>query len=170
MEKARTKIPAVPIGLAPQLFSFLQHMRSHLNAISATSAPPSPASNLTVTPSSLGNIIHFTAGDNATNHVLLISTTPTWDPSRSGNSVIDLGHSNEFYHHVGQSGVKRYYSIVARRNGASATPTAPASGATLAYNVAAATPPFVPPGKLATSLITGKPTIIHTGRGQLIDP
>lgn len=170
MDNTRSKIPSVPrIGVPPQLQQFLQAIRSHINAISPPNQPPASATNLTVTPSALGNIIHFTGGENATSHVLLVSKQSTWDPSRQGSSVIDLGVGNEYYHHIGQSGQQVYYSVVAYRSGASAPPTTPVGGVTLASNVAAATPPYVPPGKLANSTITGKPIIIKGGR-YVFDP
>lgn len=160
-------IPRIPVDMPVHHQSLLREMKKAIEALTPSNVPPGKPSNITIRPLPGGNQVMFTGGDGADKHILQISNTPNWDPTKAGSGKIDLGESTHYNDNVGIGGVTRFYWLVAKRgNMATDPPTGPESGTTLALGTPAAPPIFVPPTpNIAKSVATGKPTILVPRRG-----
>lgn len=143
---------------------FLEELRRKVEDLSPSTLPivGSPT-NLTVTPGPGTNTIQFTANDGADRHLLYISETGTWDPTKAGSYVIDLGSSTLYVDHVGRAAVKRYYWLVGitRTGIRSDPPTGPKSSTTLSLTTPGTVPRYVPPStNLKRTDLSGQPSII----------
>jgi hypothetical protein len=160
-------LPTVPHDLPAQLQRFLQEMRSSVSRLEVSRVPPSPASNLTVTPIAGGNQITFTRSADATGYLLRISPTPSWDATTGWQR--DLGDSNVSEDFTGQVGVTRYYWIVATKNDLVSQAVGPKSAASLAPGASTTLPAPPPSGfTIRKSDETRLPVSVEPhGQGQL---
>lgn len=132
-----------------------------VNRLGLSDIPPGRPANLTVTPLPGANRITFTAGDGADHHILLISASPVWDPTKQGSHLVDLGQSTTYTDYIGIAAKKMYYWITAHRgNQKTDPPTGPVGGTTLTLTTNGTIPAFVPLTQdTSRSYETGKPAL-----------
>jgi hypothetical protein len=135
-------LPEVPMGIKDaELRRHLIDMRECVKTLMGTLAPPAVPSNAKVTAQPLGNLVQWTRGISSDYHELLISSTP----STANAQVLDVGDSASYFHNVGDSGVKYFYWIRARKfTGARSLNVLAGSGTTLS-STSTVTPPTPPP-------------------------
>lgn len=152
----------VPRNIDGLLAKWLDDAKKIIERVAPPSVPPADPTNLTVTPQPLGNQINFTMGENAQHHIIYISTTPIWNPTKPGTLIVDVGFSNHYTHHVGRSGQTYYYWVQGKHGGGDSRVVGPKQGVTLAFNAAGGVAPNIPPSTaIVHSSVTGRPVILE---------
>lgn len=122
---------------------FLQDMREQIVQLRQRQAIPDPVTNLHATAQAFQNLVQWTRSSDADYYEVLHSLTPSLlDPHLQ---TTDVGNSALWTDHIGQSGVKKFYWVRARkRTGASTLEVGPVSATTLT-SATGVTPPAPPP-------------------------
>lgn len=149
---------------------FLVDLRESVIKLRATQGPINPPTNLSATAQAFSNFIQFTRSGNADYYEVLHGTTANIkDPT---TVTVDLGNSSQFLDHVGNSGIKKFYWVRARKNtGESSNETGPVIATTLVA-ATGVTPPTPPPPSniIVIDRITGRQVPYTLGtRGRLLD-
>lgn len=135
---------------------FFTDIREQLIQLRQRQAIPDPPTNVKATGQPFQNLVQWTRSSDADYYEVLHSLTPALtDPHLQTN---DAGNSAQWQDHIGQSGIKKFYWVRARkRTGASSLEVGPASATTL-VSTPGVTPPVPPPPSniLVTDQATGR--------------
>jgi len=131
----------VPQGVDDELRGFLEDLRRNVVAIRTNQSPITSPTNFKVTPLPFGNLLQWTRTVNADYYEVLWNTNPTLQNA----NIQGVGDSAQHVDQVGNSGIKRFYWLRARKyTGSASGLTGPLSGVTLAATPGV-TPPTPPP-------------------------
>lgn len=135
-------LPEVPMGISdPQMRRWAVDMRECVKSLVGTFSPPSPPTNVKVTPQAFGNLIQWTRGLNSDYHEVLIGSTPN-----IGAAVVQgVGNSAQYFDQVGQVGIKRFYWVRAHKNTGARSPEVATGAATTLASGTGVNPPPAPP-------------------------
>lgn len=129
----------IPTSFTQEQQMFIQSLVSAIKSLQPTVIPPTPPSNLKVTPKAGGNIIQFTRSNGDT-YALYKNQQPTLNLA----TRVDLGRASQYVDDVGAADITVFYWIFAKTGQLISTVVGPTSGKTLALN-ATITPPTPPP-------------------------
>lgn len=135
---ANVGVPEVPPGnFGRQAFD--EWVRNTLLSLQAAIIPPADITNGRATPLAGAIQVDFTRSDGDA-YVLYWNTTP----SINGATRIDLGTANKYVDNIGDVGIKRWYSIRAKKGPVNGNLSPWLTATTLALGTAT-TPPTPPP-------------------------
>lgn len=128
-------IPEAPHDLPWHWREAWNAMRNAILELRPSQIPPTPPTNVTVTPMAGGNLVQFTRSD-GDQYVLY------WNdiPSVNGSIRIDLGQANEYLHEIGAVGVRIYYWIKAKKGQMESVLSGVKTGTTLALGTVVVPP------------------------------
>jgi hypothetical protein len=142
--------------LDPQLRRVLVDMREQLLQIRQRQTVPDAPTNLKATGQAFSNLIQWTRSSDADYYEVLHALTPALtDPHLQ---TTDVGNSALWIDHVGQTAIKKFYWVRARkRTGASSLEIGPVNATTVA-SATGVNPPTPPPPSniLVTDRSTGR--------------
>lgn len=135
---------------------FLVDMREQVLQLRQRTAVPDAPTNVKATGQAFSNLVQFTRSGDADYYEILSARTPSLkDPNLQTNSI---ANSASWVDHVGQTGIKVFYWVRARKNtGATSLEVGPVNATTVA-SAAGVTPPTPPPPSniIVTDQSTGR--------------
>jgi len=131
------------VPLDPQLRRVLVDLREEVLHLRQRQAVPDAPTNVKATAQAFSNLIQWTRSSDADYYEVLHALTPSLlDPHLQ---TTDVGNSAMWLDHVGQSAIKKFYWVRARkRTGASSLEVGPVNATTL-ISATGVTPPTPPP-------------------------
>ncbi len=144
------------VPLDPQLRRVLVDLREQVIQLRQRQAIPDAPTNVKATAQAFANLVQWTRSSDADYYEVLHATTPALtDPHLQ---TTDVGNSALWQDKIGNSGIKKFYWVRARkRTGATSLEVGPVTATTLT-SATGVTPPAPPPASniLVTDQNTGR--------------